>query len=73
MPLIDVVLADQDALLPWPQSPGRAAPQGVFRVEASQPFWAQCLADGSILTATSLKDVDTSAAVRPASAAGGKV
>lgn len=56
MPLIDVVLADQGALLPWPHSPGRVAPQGVFKVDTAQPFWAQCLADGSVLAAPSAEE-----------------
>ncbi len=64
MPLIDVVLADQDALLPWPHSPGRFAPQGVFRVETGYPFWAQCLADGSVIPAPA--DDVPAAAAKPA-------
>ncbi len=55
MPLIDVTLADQAALLPWPNTSGRFAPQGVFKVDTAQPFWAQCLADGSIIAPPAAK------------------
>lgn len=42
-------LADQDAVLPTPGSPGLPAPKGVFEVHVLDPFWSVCIADGSVI------------------------
>lgn len=50
--MIDVTLADPAARLPMPGQPaGVFAPAGRFAVDAASPFWAQCLADGSVIPA----------------------
>ncbi len=50
--IIAVVLADASARLPMPnQPPGVFAPSGAFAIDDADPFWAQCLADGSVLPA----------------------
>lgn len=50
--MIEVMLADPAARLPMPGQPaGVYAPAGRFTVDDASPFWAQCLADGSVTRA----------------------
>lgn len=57
----DVQLADPATKLPLPENPASFAPAGIFSVDLGVPFWAQALADGSIVIA------DTQTAAPPAS------
>lgn len=49
MTSITVRLADPSLKLPMPGQPGVFAPEGPFPVSAVDMFWAQCLADGSVV------------------------
>jgi hypothetical protein len=51
MTTLTVRLADPASLLPMPGQPGVFAPAGPFTVSAVDMFWAQCLADGSVMIA----------------------
>lgn len=48
---IRVRLADPLAKLPLPGAPGVYAPEGVFTVDPSTPYWSQAIADGSVVRA----------------------
>ncbi len=49
---ITVILADPAHALPWPGVPGRVVTGAEpFEVQASHPFWAALLRDGSIIPA----------------------
>jgi hypothetical protein len=51
MTTITVRLADPASLVPMPGQPGVFAPAEPFTVSAVDMFWAQCLADGSVVMA----------------------
>jgi hypothetical protein len=51
MTTLIVQLADPASRLPMPGQPGVFAPAGPFTVSAVDMFWAQCLADGSVVIA----------------------
>lgn len=52
MPRIFVRLVDPSHVLPNPDRGGRPVPQDrAFAVDDASPFWAQCIADGSVAPA----------------------
>lgn len=44
-------LSDRAAKLPWPGQPGRMFNPDGENIDADDPFWIACLADGSIVEA----------------------
>ncbi|QEL26151.1 hypothetical protein FQV39_28735 [Bosea sp. F3-2] len=44
-----VVLADKEARVPWPNSPGRFLPNEPFEASLIDPFFAALIADESLV------------------------